>query len=229
MKTTIILALLALLGLNLGAAPAPQIDKVQFQDGKVLVWPGGTPLMAPNEASLPYAIVVRTNGTFTVAGGKERSLTSGDVLDASGMLTKADGTVAPVMNHAAYKRGRLFITKDGVASDADRLVTLTDGSTLEADGKYTPRTGSPRRLLDGEMFLLDGTPIQTRDTITLRDGRVQVQKDGSVMTVAAGASIMMNDGTKVFGDGRVVNSNGQETRLAEGQIIVVSGVATRAR
>ena len=35
---------------------------------------------------------------------------------------------------------------------------------------------------------------------------------------------MMNEGTKVFGDGRVLSPDGQTTQLAEGQIIIIQGV-----
>jgi hypothetical protein len=214
---------------RLQAAPPSSVDRVEFRSGKVLVWPGGETLVAPNDARLPHNIVVLTNGAFTVAGSKPRSLAEGDVLDSAGMLTRADGAVAPVMDHVAYQRGRVVVVKDGAGGEARQPVTLGDGARIDPDGRLTPASGSARRLLDGELFLLDGTAVPTRDTILLRDGRVRVQKDGSAMMLAAGASLMMNDGTKVFGDGRIVRPNGETITLREGQIFPVPGVATRAR
>jgi hypothetical protein len=40
---------------------------------------------------------------------------------------------------------------------------------------------------------------------------------------------MMNDGTKVFGNGKIIYKNGPEAQLAEGQIIILEGVVTRPR
>jgi hypothetical protein len=37
----------------------------------------------------------------------------------------------------------------------------------------------------------------------------------------------MNDGTRVYGDGRVVKFRGGETRLKEGEIMRIEGVATK--
>ena len=211
------------------AADTAAIDKVQFKGGKVLVWPGGKTLAAPNEASLPYSVLVKTNGTFTVQGGKLRSLQEGETIGKDGMLTKPDGTVQHVVDHVSLLRGRVIVVIDGESTEAKAQVKLGDGTTIDPDGKISPRTSSPRRLLDGEAFQLKGDALPTRDTITLQDGKVKVQKDGSVLAVEPGRSVMMNDGTKVFGDGKIVYKDGQQAQLAEGQIIMIEGVVTRPR
>jgi hypothetical protein len=211
------------------AASSTAIDKVQFQSGKVLLWPGGQTLMAPNEASLPFSVVVKTNGTFTVQGGKMRSLQEGEIIGKDGMLTKPDGTVQPVVDHVSLLRGRVIVVTDGESAVAQAQVKLGDGTTIDPDGKITPPSSSPRRLLDGEVFQLKGGALPSRDTITLQDGKVRVQKDGSVLIVEPTRSVMMNDGTKVFGNGKITYKNGQETQLAEGQIIILEGVVTRPR
>jgi len=54
-----------------------------------------------------------------------------------------------------------------------------------------------------------------------------VQKDGSVLTLDPGRSIMMNDGTKVTSDGTVIMSDGRTISLAEGQIVTVEGVVRK--
>jgi hypothetical protein len=38
---------------------------------------------------------------------------------------------------------------------------------------------------------------------------------------------MMNDGTKVFGDGTVIMKDGTSRKLAEGEVLTVEGVVTR--
>ena len=211
------------------AATAPAFDKVQLVGGKVVTWPGAKELLAPNEAALPFEVIVQTNGSFTVQGGKSRTLREGESITKEGTLNKPDGTVQPVVNHVTLARGQVLLVQDGEAAPAREPVKISDGTIVYPDGKVAPATGSPRRLLDGEVFQLKGGALPARDTITLQGGQVKVQKDGSLLTVGAGRSIMMNDGTKVFGDGKFTRANGQQGQLAEGQVLVIEGVVTRER
>jgi len=228
MKTFVVQLFLAFFAFSVGAA-ALSGEKVQFKGGKVLVWPGGEMLKSPDEVQLPFAIVIQTNGTFTVKAGKVRTLQEGDVLGADGMLVKPDGTISPVMDHVTLNRGRVMLFKDGEATELRESLQLADGTTILPEGKISPRGSSPRLLLDGELFLLEGGALPTRDSITLQGGRVVVQKDGSKTVVEPARSIMMNDGTKVHGDGTVTRSNGDKLTLSEGQIITLEGVTTRPR
>ena len=211
------------------AAPPSAPERVQFKADHVYVWPDGQILAAPDEVKLPFDIVVQTNGAFTVKGGKQRQLHEGESLGADGMLTKSDGTIVPVMDHVTFNRGRVVVVKDGEASELTSVLKLGDGTTIAPDGQITPRVGSPRRLLDGELFRLEGGSLPARDSVTLQNGRVSVQKDGSKIEVEPGRSITMNDGTKVFGDGTVVKFNGEKLKLTEGQILTLEGVVTRPR
>ena len=223
------LALLCSAALSLAAETAPAFDKVQLVGGKVLTWPGAKELLAPDEATLPFEVIVKTNATFTVQGGKLRTLLEGESITKEGTLNRPDGTVQPVVNHVTLTRGQVLLVQDGESAPAREPVKISDGTIVYPDGKVAPATGSPRRLLDGEIFQLQGGALPARDTITLQGGQVRVQKDGSLLTVATGRSIMMNDGTKVFGDGKFTRANGQQGQLAEGQVLVIEGVVTRER
>jgi hypothetical protein len=210
------------------AAPLVSADKVQFQKGKVLVMQNNALTEAKQEVALPFDILVNTNGAYTVAGGKPRQLQEGEVLDRSGMLLKSDGTLAPVMDHVAMNRGRVVVVRDGDAGEVKDTVKLGDGSTISADAYLTPANGTRRRLLDGEIFFLKGGALPSRDTVSMKDGRVMVQKDGSPLVIQGSRTITMNDGTKVFGDGTVVKFNGETTKLREGETIVLEGVQRRS-
>src|SRR5678816_3413917 len=86
----------------LAAAEKTTNDNVQsvfIQKGAVLTIIDGKPVEATNEVKFPKDIVINTNGMFTVAGGKERSLGEGQVLTRDGMLTSPDGSVVPVEDH----------------------------------------------------------------------------------------------------------------------------------
>ena len=233
MKATALFKLVALLFLLCSfrtlAVPTNVIEKVEFKNNKVLVWPGGEVLKAPNEITLPFGIVVRTNGAFTVKGGKARALQEGDILGTDGMLIKPDGSITPVMDHVSLNRGRVVVMKDGETTELRDVLQLGDGTTVSPDGKITPRVGSARMLLDGELFQLEGGALPARDTITMKNGQVVVQKDGSKLVVDPERSITMNDGTKVMGDGTIIKFNGDRLTLSEGQIFTLDGVVTRPR
>ncbi len=122
-----------------------------------------------------------------------------------------------------------MVSRDGTESELRESIQLADGSTILPEGKISPRGSSPRLLLDGELFKLDGGALPSRDTVSMQDGRVFVQKDGSRTRVEPGRSIMMNDGTKVQGDGTLIRFNGEKSTVSEGQVITLEGVATRPR
>lgn len=229
LKTAFLLLTMFLLTSRLGAESVTSATKVQFKSQKVFSWPDGKELKAPDEIILPFSIVVRTNGTFTVKGGKERTLLEGELLGADGMLTRPDGSITPVIDHLTLSRGHVVVFRDGTATELREALKLGDGSTVSPDGKFTPPSGSTRRLLDGELFLLEGGKLPSRDTITMKNGRVIVQKDGTRLEVEPARSITMNDGTKVLGDGTVIKPGGERTKLDEGEIITLEGVITKPR
>lgn len=221
--------ILAVIVNTVSASQITGVDRVQIIDKKVVLLPARTVLAAPNSVGLPFRIVVYTNRTFQVNGGKLRELEEGDVLGSNGMLLKLNGTITPVMDHLTLNRGRVLIVKDGEATRPGDFVELGNGTTVAPDWKITPLVGNSRRLMDGELFRLESGTIPARDTITMQDGRVFVQKDGSMLSLDRVRSIMMNDGTKVLSDGTVIYFNGTRSMLAEGEVRVIEGVVRRSR
>ena len=199
-------------------------ERVMLKDGKLLSVEGGKTTPVKEAVYLPYEIKVTTNATFTVNKGKERHLKEGQVLDKEGMLTSPDGSVEPVIDHVAMKNGKLILVKDGESTPLDHDILFPDGSKLVTDGTLRTRDGRLKRVIDGELFKLDGEALSSRDTITLQKGKVVVQKDGSLLTLSPYQSIMMNDGTKAFGNGTVVMKDGSTVTLNDGQILTVEGV-----
>ncbi len=230
MKTLILRGSIALIIFSLQLTAAPlTAEKVEFRNKKVLALPTGKILTAPNEIALPFDIVVRTNGTFTVKGGQARQLLEGEILGSDGMLIKFDGSIVPVIDHVTMNRGKVVLFKDGVATEVNGLLQLSDGSSIVPEGVITPYGGAPRRLLDGEIFKLNGGSVPARDTITMQNGKVIVQKDGSQFTVEPNRSVTMNDGTKVLSDGKIIKFNGDEVTVSEGQIYTLEGVVKLPR
>jgi hypothetical protein len=209
---------------GLAAEAHKTAEAVMLKEGKLLVVQDGKTGPVKETVYLPNEIKVTTNATFTVNKGKERHLKEGQVLDKEGMLTSADGSVEPVIDHVSMKNGKLWIFQDGERSALDHDILFPDGSKLVTDGTLRTREGQLKRVIDGELFKLNGDNLSTRDTISFQNGKVVVQKDGSLLTLNPTQTIMMNDGTKAYGNGTVQLKDGTKVDLTEGQILTVEGV-----
>src|SRR5438477_1183974 len=223
-KLSLTLSLALCLGV---AAAADQTAKrAMLKEGKMMIVQDGKTIHMEKNVLLPHDIKVTTNGTFTVNNGKQRELKEGQVLDSDGMLTSPDGSVAPVLDHVAMKNGKLLLVQDGEISAVDHEIAFPDGSKVSPDNTLRSPDGRLKRLIDGDLLTLGGQPLPSQDTISLQNGKVVVQKDGSLLTLRPEQSMMMNDGTKAFGNGTVISRDGTTTTLTDGQILKVEGVVT---
>jgi sugar lactone lactonase YvrE len=227
LRPGIILLLSTLFCLAASAKDVPSVDQVTAKDGVTMIPQGQTYVALDQEINLTSSIKVSTNATFTVNGGKPRKLEDGAILAKNGMLTTTDGKTSPVVDHITMKNGQLLVYKDGAASPLTRDYVFPNGTRLSPDGTIRTRNGRLVRMIEGQIMELSGESIPAKDTVTLRDGTVYVQKEGSQFKVDSNRSIMMNDGTKVFGDGTVLKRNGERINLSEGQILTLPGVTHR--
>jgi hypothetical protein len=207
--------------------PAP--ERVTVRDGKLLMLLQGQWESVGKAIRLSEEVRVLTNQTFVVGEGKERKIEEGQTLGNDGYLTTGDGRVEPVFDHIAMKNGRVVLVRDGSASTVTETTDLANGSRVLPDGFFVAADGRRSRLLDGQLVRLSGASLPAVDTATLREGKVYVQKDGSSLLVALGRTMMMSDGSKVFGDATIVKRDGTRLTLAEGQIVKFEGVVVRPR
>jgi Domain of unknown function (DUF6799) len=201
-------------------------QSVIFLDGKVWTVSGVEKVEATNEIVFPGDIKINTNGVFRVKGGKERQLKREQVLASDGMLTSPDGTVVPVQDHLAMLKSRVQLVKDGEASPLVSEYRLPDGSRVQPGGEIILPNGTIRRMLDGQISKLDGIAIPVTDTASLQDGKVTLFKDGGQIVLRRDQVMMMSDGTRVSGDGRVVRPDGRTEMLKEGEILKLQGVVS---
>jgi hypothetical protein len=172
---------------------------------------------------------VLTNGTFKVGEGASRALEEGQRLRADGLLFSPSGSVVPVFDHAFVQGRTVTLIKNGEGQPLTQELTFKDGSRIRPDGTLVRSSGLLTRLPDGHRIKLDGTVIPSRDTATLRDGQVWVQKDGALLRVQPVQVMLMNDGSRVSGSGMVTTPDGVQHKLVEGQTVLVEGAATRHR
>jgi hypothetical protein len=212
------------------AADAPQaVDSVRMKDNRV--WTGSidSQVQTEKDVSVALAVVVKTNGVFTVNGGTERKLLEGQSIQSDGNMVSPDGSIMPVFDHVVVRAGKTVFVKDGVSTPLSQAYSLGNGGQMMPDGYLVEPGGRRIRLLDGQLVKLDGTYFPAKDTALMRQGQVTVQKDGSLLRVGANSSMMMNDGTRIYGDGRVVSRDGKVTRLQENQVLQIEGVVVRNR
>ncbi|HKQ36710.1 MAG TPA: DUF6799 domain-containing protein [Verrucomicrobiae bacterium] len=201
------------------------VEKVVNQDGKIRAQVNGTLVPMKAAVAFPGGIVINTNGGFKAGQGKERKLEKGEAIAADGMLQKPDGSVSPVADHYISKGGRVYVVKDGGAPEpVTQNVALPDGSVLSPDS-VLHSGGRMQRLLDGQTLRLDGNAIPTQDSVTLKSGKVTVQKDGALFPVTT--SITMNDGSKVLANGTVISFDGKTRQLKDGETITLPGAVLR--
>jgi hypothetical protein len=220
-------ALMACLALEAAdSGKAADVDRVVFKGGKVLVQGGDNRPLA-QELKFPGGITVLTNGTFRVKEGKPRAFTEGQSLGKEGRLLNPDGSIEIVFDHIAMRRGVTFVVKDGESAPVSGEYRLGNGTRVRADGYVFFSDGKQRFLLDGELLRLEGGAVAATDSVTLKNGKVILQKDGSMLTLDRGRTMMMSEGTRVFGEGYLIQRDGTRVDLAEGQIILIEGVVRR--
>ncbi len=211
------------------AAPAPTVeyDSIIAKEGVTYGIAAGQEIMITNEVKLATVITVATNGTFKVGDGAMRTLKPGQTLGRDARLTDVDGSLTPVQDHVVKKNNTVTLVKDGVAAPLASPLTLGDGSIVGIDG-YLMKNGKRQFIVEGQIIELSGAKIESVDTATMVGGQVVIQKDGQSYKLSVKSSITMNDGTRIFGDGRVVKfGGGGESRLVEGQVLRIEGVATK--
>ena len=202
-------------------------DGVTLKDGQVCSLRGDQSEALTEDLKLPFDVEVKTNGTFTVADGKERKLEEGQVIRRDGWLMNRDGSVEPVFDHVAMKDGRVVIVQDGKVDPLTGSKTFPNNLRIGPDGWCVYPSGVNNRLMDGQLFRLDGSPILTKDTITLKGGRVLVQRFGKVVSVSGLQIAGMSDGSRVNGSGLLTKMDGTTIQLREGQTVLVDGLLSR--
>jgi len=212
---------------SLKAQTDSSVDGVTVQADQAYSMRGDQLDVLTDVLKLPFEVEVTTNGTFTVAGGKERKLKEGQVIRSDGWILNPDGSVQPVFDHVGLKAGRVIVVRDDQTETLTEPMTFSNNLAIAPDGWCTYPSGSRARLADGQLFRMDGTSVFARDTATLKNGQVVLQKDGTLIYRLTVQITGMCDGTKVQGDGIIKYPDGTIVPLDEGQTVLLAGRASR--
>ena len=211
----------------LRAQSSDSADGATVKDGKLYSKQGDKLEVLTDNLKFPLDIEVFTNGNFKVADGKERKLLEGQVIRRDGWLLNPDGSVEPVFDHVAMNAGKVILVRDGQSEVLTQPMTFPNKSSINPDGSCVYPDGSHARLMDGQLFHLDGAPILSKDAITMKNGRVVVQKEGTLIPLLPMQIMGMNDGTRVRGDGYIQKHDGTTIQLQEGQTILLDGALVK--
>lgn len=223
--TGILLLVASLFCLPAAAQDIASAEKVTVKEGVTHAQKDGEWISLDKELELATAIKVQTNGTFTVDGGKPRPLKEGQILRNDGYLVNGDGTMAPVYDRLTVERiGEVTLHQDGASRQLTQPYKLPNGAQVMPDGTMITPQGKLNRLVPGQMFKLSGDALLAKDSVTMQGGTVYVQKEGKRYKIEPNRMLIMNDGTKVYGTGKVVKMDGSQQMLQEGDIITVPGV-----
>lgn len=223
-KRFFLTALLALCAPVFQARADDAVDGVTVRDKEVYVLQGDKLEPLTESLKLPFDVEVNTNGTFKVGkDGKDRQIEAGQVVRRDGWLLNADGSIEPVFDHVVMTKGQVYVVRDGQSTALEQPMTFTNGMSVDPKGFGSNLPGGQLRLADGQLFRLDGAPVQAQDTISLRNGRVMVQKNGSLIPLSSVQIMGMSDGTRVRGNGLVEKPDGTTVQLREGQTMLVAG------
>ena len=210
---------------SLQAQTDKSVDGVTVKNETVYAMHGAQLDALTDNLKLPCDVEVNTNGYFKVGNGHERKLEEGQVLRSDGWLLNQDGSLWPVHDYATMKAGKVIVVRDGQAETVTKTMTFPNHLSISPDGSCIYPNGGNARLADGQLFQLDGSSVPSKDTVTLKSGKVVVQKSGTLITLAPGQIMGMNDGSRVQGDGTIKNRDGTTTQLHEGQTVLVDGAA----
>ncbi len=211
-------------GARAADAEAPDdVQSVTVTKGVLVAVMDGKSIEVTNEISMPKGIVVDTNATFKVGGGKARRLTEGQILARDGRLTSPDGSVTPVEDHVTARAGHVVIVRDGDASPLTAPLTLKDGVRVYPDGRMVTPSNVTRRLLDGQIVRLNETGIEATDTARLEQGKVVLFKDGGRIELHPGQVMAMSDGSRIDARGVILKRDGSQIRLKEGELYKFAG------
>ena len=202
-------------------------DGVTVRDGKIYNIQGDQLVELTDVEKLPFDVEVSTNGTFKVADGKERTLGEGQIIRRDGWLVSPDGSVQPVFDHVAMQAGHVVVVRDGQAAPLATAMKFPNNLIVQPDGTCANSKSGYARLQDGQLFRIDGTGVMAKDAATFMNGRVVVQRGGSMIGLQPVQIMDMDDATRIYGDGRIEPRGGPTTKMREGQSVLFDGMPAR--
>ena len=209
----------------LHAQALKSMDYVTLKDGGVYLVENNESALLEKALELTPQLTVLTNGIIKITGDGEEELSEGRRVTSDGFWLNDDGTLVSFQPHYMMKDRGLYLVKSGVFKRVDQDVTFGNGTVLRTDGALLTPDGRLIRLQDGQMLTVTGQTIPALDQVMMIDGKLVLQKDGSIIPLPVRSTIGMSDGTTVTGNGLITRPTGQQFMLDQGQRLTLDGAA----
>jgi len=214
----------ALIPFVVQAQELKNLDYITKKGGDIFVVKNDVPEKLDTELALPAGLSVSTNGIVKMQG-KEVELKDGQKMTLDGYWLGDDGLLVPFQDHYTLKDGKVYFVQNGMFKPVTEDVVFKNGTRLKTDGTINTSGGMVLRLQSGQVLSPDGEPLQAKDHVMMKDGKLLIQRDGAFVTLAPGTLMGMSDGTKVKSDGTIIAQSGQTFTLKEGERVTLDGAA----
>lgn len=209
----------------------PAIDGVYMRDGALFHFDNGQKqkLVAPLRMGSEYE--VRPDGQVLKATSALWHLSNGEMLFPDGSIMLADGSMSYLGDHYVQQAGKLIRVSGGKQTPVAAGHQLPNGIILKDYGRMLMPNGHISILQDGQILRADGEELPAWDTIQYHNGSVKLFKDGSLLSLPPNRLMIMNDGTKVWGNGAISRRTQQsgwdevKFQLPEGAMVRLPRVA----
>jgi hypothetical protein len=205
-------------------------EYVTLKNGRGFVVAGAQGAYLERALALTPELTVTTNGVIEIARHGKEQLTESKRLTLDGFWISSDGTLQAFKPHYLMKNGALYVVKSGVLARQEQDVAFANGNVLRLDGFLASGTRLIR-LQDGQRLDLNGEVIPALDHIMMVNGRLVLQKDGSIVPLASISAIGMSEGTRVTGAGVITlpRPAHHHARLHPPDAVQAGGHAARRR
>jgi hypothetical protein len=201
------------------------MNYVTVKNGKAYMVTNSESVLLEKTFTITPELKLTTNGVLKLGGDKEEKLPEGRRITLDGFWWQSDGTLVQFQPHYLLKERKLYLVKSGVFSPVEQNVSFNNGVTLQTDGSIVTSDGRLIRLQDGQMLTTSGQTLAALDHVMMINGKLILQKDGSLIPIAPITAIGMSDGTSVAATGVITKPNGEQITLEEGQRLTLPGPA----
>lgn len=168
-------------------------DGVVMKNGVVMKVEDGEMTILDDDMTMGNGTKITSDGTWTKSDGTEKVLEEGQHIDMSGNMTTMDDHKdndmdnMGKMNHnksddkshcdgVVMQNGQMMKVKNGETTTLDEDMTMSNGTIIYRDGKYTDKDGKELRLQEGEHMDMSGKMTSKRsndDNMYLIDDKKQ--------------------------------------------------------
>lgn len=220
--------------LDAGGAPPPKslhlrsLEGVYRDHGNLVRLSHGHRVTASHVINLRGGYTIELDGAVKQGDAKVWQLEEGQLFSPDGTVLFSNGELRYVQDCLTRVAGKMVWMHAGMPhpTEPGQPISLENGTLIGDYGRMTMPNGYYSHFQDGQIFTPEGEELTAWDTVSVSGGKVTLFKDGSLLSLDSNRSMMMSDGTKVFGDGTVARRT-QASHLEEVRYKIPEGATVK--